>query len=1226
MIHFGEYTMPPARRRPLVAVLLACAASIADAGAALDAARAAAAGKKGSVKGPSAADRARAAQARATGSTPTPDAPRAATGSKPTPYAPRAAAPITGKRSAAGEIAAAKAAAAKARAAAAKAPPPPTPEAAAPPPPKAPEEPTAAKSPPAAGEEAKTGFLGGLLTKATQKEELTPPVQKEQPSPPPALATTATMTVRPPAEETVAPPPVPATPQARKGVETSASVYKRLEAANTTQLLDLVLKVPLRSFELAHDSRTGRRQLGSLGEDLEYFMPEAVNVGRRAFPDPDNPRVPIYVENFAHVDSTVLFMHSLGATQELARRQEVAEAALVTLTDAAQRTRQRLSVVQAAAAAEQLAADAERNYTLTERAEAARLEERRVQAEDLAERDAVERRGRRENETLAGIDEAMRKRIEDADAKMRQRQVRSLELEEETVKHAEGLRRATDEALARRKLEDELAIEALRAKAEQARAVAAERAKAEMERLNEDVRLRAMRARADEARRRLLAAIALAFDYIARGAMTLLGEDPRMLAQLVGAVIACVAGAYFSREFAILARNLAEAYFGRPRLVRETSRVRAARLRDLAAFVFRKTVKVPLDLAVGRARFLGEEGLLVGRVLATSAGNGSRTLGAVLRDGGRALLAALAAIWLCLVNAALALAGLITLAAFAVSAKMRVLWRQVALPRDAAAAKLAAFDLKAELTGVAAFKRKDAAKLRLQRRKKADAVRDAAAQKRRARHAARHAARDRRAAQAAASRASARERVRDARHARVEAIEDALVRRETDFLDEVVLPPGLRERLVRLATATRNAKQNHSPFRHMLLHGPPGTGKTLCAKRLAKATGLEYALMSGGDVGPLGPEGVTALHALFRWARTSTRGVLVFIDEAEAFLASRANGRLTEHMRNALNAFLYQTGTQSPHFVLVLATNRASDLDEAVLDRTDEEIYVGLPDLPGRRTLVRLYYGIYLRRLAELSTSRLARMWRVIRRLPAPLKVEKGVDEEATFDKIADETRGFSGREIEKLFVAVQAVAYGSDGVLDLDTFLSVVQHKLAEHRNKALMNDSGDARPPSAVKAARSWITDAQAGLDHEDSPSRDTVKAPTTWQVKSGRKPAITTQPFEERPPSRGPSEKAEVVSVFLEDDEESLYGDEGVLGFESPEARLKSPAGPRFKSPARRPQSRETSPSGPPLSRDPLTPPPKAGSPPINLRSPRHTPVAKLSPFEAAIAKRREQMEEK
>ena len=52
-----------------------------------------------------------------------------------------------------------------------------------------------------------------------------------------------------------------------------------------------------------------------------------------------------------------------------------------------------------------------------------------------------------------------------------------------------------------------------------------------------------------------------------------------------------------------------------------------------------------------------------------------------------------------------------------------------------------------------------------------------------------------------------------------------MVRRETDFLEGVVLPPGLRERLVRLATATRNAKQNRSPFRHMLLHGPPGTGE-----------------------------------------------------------------------------------------------------------------------------------------------------------------------------------------------------------------------------------------------------------------------------------------------------------------------------------------------------------------------------------------------------------------
>ena len=89
----------------LLVVVAACAAPAVDAGAALDAARAAAAAKKGSAKkGPSAADRARAAQARATGAKPAKaDAPRATPAAK--ADAPRTATPIQGKRSAAGEIA-----------------------------------------------------------------------------------------------------------------------------------------------------------------------------------------------------------------------------------------------------------------------------------------------------------------------------------------------------------------------------------------------------------------------------------------------------------------------------------------------------------------------------------------------------------------------------------------------------------------------------------------------------------------------------------------------------------------------------------------------------------------------------------------------------------------------------------------------------------------------------------------------------------------------------------------------------------------------------------------------------------------------------------------------------------------------------------------------------------------------------------------------------------------
>jgi len=53
---------------------------------------------------------------------------------------------------------------------------------------------------------------------------------------------------------------------------------------------------------------------------------------------------------------------------------------------------------------------------------------------------------------------------------------------------------------------------------------------------------------------------------------------------------------------------------------------------------------------------------------------------------------------------------------------------------------------------------------------------------------------------------------------------------------------------------------------------------------LAYESGMDYAIMTGGDVGPLGKDAVTELHNLFDWARRSKRGLVVFMDEADAFL------------------------------------------------------------------------------------------------------------------------------------------------------------------------------------------------------------------------------------------------------------------------------------------------------------------------------------------------------
>jgi hypothetical protein len=74
---------------------------------------------------------------------------------------------------------------------------------------------------------------------------------------------------------------------------------------------------------------------------------------------------------------------------------------------------------------------------------------------------------------------------------------------------------------------------------------------------------------------------------------------------------------------------------------------------------------------------------------------------------------------------------------------------------------------------------------------------------------------------------------------------------------------------------------------------------------------MDYAILSGGDVAPLGGGAVTQLHSTFDWAERSRRGLLLFIDEADAFLGRR-NDEMSEGLRGALNALLFRTGEGGP--------------------------------------------------------------------------------------------------------------------------------------------------------------------------------------------------------------------------------------------------------------------------------------------------------------------------
>uniref|UniRef100_A0A8C7IAI2 ATPase family AAA domain containing 3A n=1 Tax=Oncorhynchus kisutch TaxID=8019 RepID=A0A8C7IAI2_ONCKI len=253
--------------------------------------------------------------------------------------------------------------------------------------------------------------------------------------------------------------------------------------------------------------------------------------------------------------------------------------------------------------------------------------------------------------------------------------------------------------------------------------------------------------------------------------------------------------------------------------------------------------------------------------------------------------------------------------------------------------------------------------------------------------------------------------------------------RPQDALEGVVLSPSLEERVRDIAIATRNTRQNKGLYRNILMYGPPGTGKTLFAKKLALHSGMDYAIMTGGDVAPMGRDGVTAMHKVFDWASTSQRGV-----NMSAILITSMTllqETISEDLRSTLNAFLYRTGEQSNKFMLVLASNQPEQFDWAINDRIDEIVNFALPGLEERERL--MYFSTN-----DCSDETIVRM-----------KLAQ-FDYGQKCSNIAIRAEGMSGREISKLGVAWQAAAYSSeDGVLTEAMIDARVDDAVHQHAQK---------------------------------------------------------------------------------------------------------------------------------------------------------------------------------
>ncbi|KAL0417043.1 UNVERIFIED_CONTAM: Spastin [Sesamum latifolium] len=204
-------------------------------------------------------------------------------------------------------------------------------------------------------------------------------------------------------------------------------------------------------------------------------------------------------------------------------------------------------------------------------------------------------------------------------------------------------------------------------------------------------------------------------------------------------------------------------------------------------------------------------------------------------------------------------------------------------------------------------------------------------------------------------------------------------------LNELVILPMRRPELFSRGNLLR-------PCKGILLFGPPGTGKTLLAKALATEAGASFISITGstltskwfGDAEKL-------TRALFSFA-SKLAPVIIFVDEVDSLLGARGGAfehEATRRMRNEFMAAWDGLRSKDSQRILILgATNRPFDLDDAVIRRLPRRIYVDLPDAENRLKILKI--------------------------ILARENLESGFP----FEQLANATEGYSGSDLKNLCIA----------------------------------------------------------------------------------------------------------------------------------------------------------------------------------------------------------------
>ena len=188
------------------------------------------------------------------------------------------------------------------------------------------------------------------------------------------------------------------------------------------------------------------------------------------------------------------------------------------------------------------------------------------------------------------------------------------------------------------------------------------------------------------------------------------------------------------------------------------------------------------------------------------------------------------------------------------------------------------------------------------------------------------------------------------------------------ILYEIIIVPAIRPDFF---TGIRK------PQRGILLFGPPGTGKTLIAKAIASECNSTFFNISASSLtSKWVGESEKTVKSLFKLAYQKAPSI-IFIDEIDSILSKRSENE-NEATKRLKTEFLIQFdglgSNNNAKLLVIAATNRPMDLDEALLRRLPKRVYCGPLDVNGRFDFIKKVINRVETNLKDKDIMEIAKM------------------------------------------------------------------------------------------------------------------------------------------------------------------------------------------------------------------------------------------------------------